>query len=264
MKKLKSIFNILLFTYLGLCIYLYLFQDSMIFKAQKATKVELLPYIKDVKEISFKVEENITLYGKHKTTTNTKKPMLLYFGGNSSDITSFFNHTTKLKDYEIISFNYRGYINSQGSPSQDKFFEDAVKIYDKYTKNKEVIVIGKSLGTGMASFLASKRELKGLVLLTPYDSISSMAKKKYPIFPIDLLLKHKFESTKYLKTVNTGTILFEVEGDEVIKKYHFEKLKKEVKNLKSHIVFTNTRHGNILSHKDFQEKLKESLKNLEE
>jgi hypothetical protein len=259
MKKLKFLFNVLLLTYIGLCGYLYFTQESKIFKGDKAVKVELLPFIDNLEEVSFETEKGLTLYGKHKIALNSEKPMILYFGGNSSDITSFFNYTTKLDEYEIISFNYRGYINSQGSPSEDKFFEDALKIYDNYGKNKEVIVVGKSLGTGVATFLASKREVKTLVLITPYDSIVSMAKKKYPIFPIDFLLKHKFESIKYIKEVKTPVVLFEVKGDEVIKKYHFDRLKDEVKNLKNHLVFTDISHGNILSHRDFQWKLKENL-----
>ena len=262
MKKLNTLFSVLLLGYLGLCAYLYLFQDGMIFKDERAQKIELLPFIKNVKELSFEVENSITLYGKHKISQNSENPIILYFGGNASDITSFFNFTTNIKDYEVISFNYRGYVNSQGKPSQEKFFEDALKIYDKYSKTKKVIVIGRSLGTGVATFLASKRDVKALVLITPYDSISSMAKSNYPIFPIDILLKHKFESLKYIQEVKNPVVLFEVKGDKVIPKKHFEKLKSKVKNLQSHIVFEDTSHGNILGHKDFEDILNKSLRNI--
>ena len=260
MNTLKILLGVIVIIYLGLCAYLYFTQESQIFERDDATKIKIVPSIKNVKEVSFEVEKGISLYGKHKIAPNSTKPIIIYFGGNSSDITTFFNHTPQLDEYEMISFNYRGYINSGGTPSEKKFFQDAIKIYDRYKNNKEVIVVGRSLGSGVGTYLASKRDVKTLVLLTPYDSIASMAKRKYPIFPIDFLLNHKFESIKYIKEVKSPIVLFEVKGDTTIKKYHFDRLKQEIKNIQNHVVFTNISHGDILKHKDFQEKLKENLK----
>ncbi len=188
MKIIKKIFNVLLLVYLGLCFVLFFYQDSLIFKNDITKKVELLPFIKNIENIDIKVSKDVNLYGKHKKVESTNKnPLILYFGGNASDITSFFNYTSNINAYEIISFNYRGYINSQGKPSETNLFDDALKIYDKYTKNKDIIVVGRSLGTGVATYLASKREVKGLILITPYASILSIA-KTIPVVIISFIL----------------------------------------------------------------------------
>lgn len=262
MKKIKLALILIVLAYLGANIYLYTQQDSLIFKNKIAQKVEPINN-KNIKNISFKTEDNFTLHGKYKTSKEANSTLIIYFGGNSSDVTSFFNHTLNINNYDILSFNYRGYINSEGSPSQENFFKDALEIYDSYSKNKKVILIGKSLGTGVATYLASKRDSKALILITPYDSISAIAKSKYPIFPIDLLLKHKFESHKYIQNVSEPIGLFEVKGDLVIKKPHFDKLKSKVKNLLAYEVLEDISHGKVLAHKDFEIKLIDMLRQIE-
>lgn len=258
MKKIKLAFILLALAYLAANIYLYTQQDSLIFKNEKAVKIELIDK-ENIKEITFKVEENINLYGKYKTSNKANAPLILYFGGSSSDITGFFNHTQDINDFDILGFNYRGFIDSQGSPSQNKIFKDALNIYDTYAKDKEVILIGKSLGTGVVSYLASKRKSKAIILITPYDSISAIAKGKYPIFPIDLLLEHKFESIKYIQNVKTPIALFEVKNDLVIKKQHFDNLKSNIKNIFSYEILEGVTHAKVMTHIDFEKKLKEIL-----
>lgn len=261
MKKIKLALILVVLAYLGANIYLYTQQDSLIFKNQKAKKVELINNT-NIKDISFQVEENINLYGRYKKSSNKNSPLILYFGGSSSDITQFFNNTQNINNYDILSFNYRGFINSQGNPSEEKIFYDALNIYDTYTKNREVILVGKSLGTGVATYLASKRKNKALILITPYDSISAIAKNKYPIFPIDLLLKHKFESIKYIQNVTSPVGLFEVKGDLVIKKAHFDNLKSKIKNTFAYEVLDDVSHAKVLTHKNFEIKLKEMLEKI--
>ena len=262
MKIIKKILTVLLLVYFVLCLLLFFYQDSLIFKNDITKKVELLPFIDNIDYIDIKVEKDVHLYGKYKKVRFNKNPLILYFGGHSSDITSFFNHTSTINTYEMIAFNYRGYVNSQGKPSETNLFNDALKIYDKYARNKEIIVVGKSLGTGVATYLATKRKVKALILITPYDSILSIAKNSYALFPIDILLKHKFESSKYIKNLTMPVVLMQVENDKVIKSFHFNNLKNNVQNLSSHILFKNISHSSIFSHKDFQNLFFNSLEEI--
>lgn len=255
MKKIKYLLSILFIIYLGFNIYLYIKQDKLIFKNHKAVKKELIDK-QNVKEITYKINEEVVLKGKYKKANIKEAPLVIYFGGSSSDITSIFNQITNIKNYNILSFNYRGYVDSTGYPSEKNLYSDALSIYDKYAKNKDVIIIGKSLGTGIATFLANKRKVKGLILITPYDSINSIAKKKYPILPISLLLKHKFESIKYVQTINIPIALMEVKNDTVIKKYHFDKFKEKTSNIFSHLVFENISHAGVIYHNNFGKELK--------
>ena len=119
-----------------------------------------------------------------------KNEALLYFGGNAEAViynaedflTAFTQHTVYL-------LNYRGYGESTGYPTEKGIFSDALLLFDKVQeKHQKISVIGRSLGSGVAVYLASKRPLNKLALITPYDSIKSLGQSKFIIFPVFLLL----------------------------------------------------------------------------
>lgn len=235
--------------------YLYFFQNSIVFNAKAIEETKMFK-LQNVERISFEVEDGIILDGVYKKSSNLDAPLMIYFGGNADDATKILLHVKDINDFDIVSFNYRGYVKSNGNPSQKALFSDALKIYDKFAKNKKVVLIGRSLGTGVATYLASKRDILGLILITPYDSIASIAKKKYPIFPIDFLLKHKFESDKYMQNITKPVGLIEVQNDTIVTKYHFDKIKEKVSNLALHVKLENTTHAEVLKHPDFEKNLK--------
>ncbi len=237
---------------------MYLTQTSKIFRPDLIEQNEPIK-MEDVEEVKIDVEDGLFLRGVYKKSKNSDAPIIIYFGGNADDATRIVEHLKGLNDFDIVAFNYRGFVNSDGKPSEDTLFGDALKIYEKFKKDK-TIIMGRSLGSGVATFVASKRRLDGLILITPYDSILSIAQKKYPYLPICLLLKHKFESTKYIKNVTAPVGLIEVKFDDVIPKYHFEKLKKRVSNLALHVVFEDCTHGSVLEHSDFEKTISKMLK----
>lgn len=238
--------------------YLYFTQNDQLFPAKLIEK-EAKVSGENIEPLSLAVKENVVLDGVLRKDQESDAGLILYFGGNADDATRFVLHVKALKGYDIVAFNYRGYVGSTGTPSEEAFFEDALKIYDTYAKGRKVVVIGRSLGTGVATYLASKRVVDGLVLLTPYDSILSMAKLKYPFFPIDLLLKNKFESVNYVPLVKAKIAVVEVENDATIPRYHFEKLLEAMPTKPLHIILTNTTHGKILEHPAFTTELQTIL-----
>lgn len=104
---------------------------------------------------------------------------ILYFGGNG-DETSYFVEKTRYENINIISFNYRGYARSTGKPSEKILFADSLLIAD-FLENtlkifpKDTFIMGRSLGTGVATYLASQKTFAGVILITPYDSVESVA-----------------------------------------------------------------------------------------
>jgi len=250
---MKLLIISLVIIYLFALLYIYTTQDSKVFNPNAIEKKEPIK-LKNVKNISFEVEKGVVLDGVHKKTDNS--PLLLYFGGNADDATRI---VLNVKDYEIVAFNYRGFVNSGGKPSEKALFSDALKIFNKYGKNKEVIIMGRSLGTGIATYIASQKEVKGLILITPYDSIMSIGKKIYPYFPIETLSNHKFESVKYMLDVNAPVGLIEVKNDETIPKYHFDKLRQTIPNEVLHVELKDTTHAGVLKHPDFEKTIKRMI-----
>ena len=140
--------------------------------------------------------EKIQLENKNETieviVLNPKKDeAIIYCGGNAEAVihnTEFF--LTEFPSKTLYLLNYRGYGGSSGSPTEKGIFSDVLFLFDKIQKNHTKIhAMGRSLGTGVVTYLASKRNIDKLILVSPYDSIRSIAQNRFPIYPIFLLLK---------------------------------------------------------------------------
>ncbi len=151
---------------------------------------------------------------------------IIYFGGNAEDVygnAGFF--AQGFDDATVYLVNYRGYGGSTGSPTEDGLYRDAESVFDVVTKaHSSIAVIGRSLGSGVATHLASVRNIEKLVLVTPFDSLESVASRLYPVFPISLLLKDKFPSVDRVENFNVRTLLIIAEHDEVIRREHSDAL----------------------------------------
>ena len=247
--------------YLAAMACLYVIQDDQLFAKMWVVKEQNMES-DTIKALSFDVE-GATLKGLYRKE-GENAPLLLYFGGNAEDARAFVRATRSLNGYDIVTLNYRGYVDSSGKPSEKALYADALAQYDAFGKGKEVIVVGRSLGTGIATYVASQREVKGLVLITPYDSILSIAKQMYPYFPIDMLLKHPFESVKYIPHVKAPISIFEVENDTMIPKVHLEALMAKIPTPFLHVTFTNTTHNHVFGHPKFIQELQTTLGKIRE
>jgi len=253
MKLLKFGFLIIIFLYIYWVLYLYFNQDKLIFQNSYAKPI--IP--KYAKVITYKTSDGVLLEGGY-LQNSQNAPLVLYFGGNATNVLEFLDDLAReFKGYNFIGFNYPGYGNSEGKPSQKKILKYALEIAKKY---KPQIVIGRSLGTAVASYVAYKIEVKKVILITPFDSIEHIAKIKYPFFPISLLLKHKFKELEYLKKCKSNNIyaIF-VKNDEVIPKESIEALKNSI-NFKK-IITIDATHNYIYDINDTKKAIKEMLDN---
>ncbi|OEU47153.1 MAG: hypothetical protein BA866_03640 [Desulfobulbaceae bacterium S5133MH15] len=143
---------------------------------------------------------------------------LIYFGGNAEDVAMNIPQFKRLfPEYAIYLHNYRGYGGSTGKTSEAALFSDAGALYDYVkTEHREIAVIGRSLGTGVAVFLASEKKVSRLVLVTPYDSMVNLARNYYFLVPVSLLLEDKFDSLSRAGRLATPTLMLIAEYDEVI------------------------------------------------
>jgi pimeloyl-ACP methyl ester carboxylesterase len=143
---------------------------------------------------------------------------VLYFGGNGEDVSSSVGPLlAAFPEREIVMLHYRGYGGSAGRPTEADIAADAAGLFDKvHAEHPDVIVIGRSLGTGVATRLASTRPVAKLVLVTPYDSLLGIAQRQFPMFPVRWLLVDKYESWRYVPRVTAPVLILRAENDEVI------------------------------------------------
>ena len=143
---------------------------------------------------------------------------VLYFGGNGEDVSGSVGPLmAAFPEREIVMLHYRGYGGSAGRPTEADITADAAGLFDKvHAEHSDVIVVGRSLGTGVAVRLASSRPVSRLVLVTPYDSLLGIAERQFPFFPVKYLLIDKYESWRYVPAIKAPVLILAAEKDEVI------------------------------------------------
>ncbi len=238
MKVVKTILLSILILYILALSYLYIFQRDLLFVRDHSVK----------RNQGFYLNKTTWIETREHNSSNA----LLYFGGNSEDNWIDINRLKEdFKNRDIFFMHYRGYNSSKGEPSESAIFSDALKLFDKVSKRyKNILVVGRSLGTGVAIYLASKREVNQLLLITPYDSIANIAKLRYPIFPIDLIMKDRFDSFIYAKDINLKPIIILSEKDTIVPHSSTKKLIKEFKYKPTIITIKDTNHTNIIYSKE--------------
>lgn len=147
-----------------------------------------------------------------------EKRAILYFGGNAEEVSrniSPFNEY--LPGYDFYLMNYRGFSGSTGGPSETALYLDALSLYDLIATDYETIsVVGRSLGSGVATYVAANRKIEKLALITPYDSIVNVAQSKFPLIPVPILLIDKYESARRADQILAPTLIITAENDAVI------------------------------------------------
>ena len=136
----------------------------------------------------------------------------------------------------IVFVEYPGYYQAPGDASQESILQQSLKVYD-YLKSQSdlpIFAFGQSLGAGTATYLASKKKVAGLILQTPYTSISDIAANRYPIFPVKWLLIHPFLAENWAPKVTAPVIAIHGTKDLSIP---FENAKRQFENFTADKIF---------------------------
>ena len=253
-KFFLSLLRITLAVFVGFTTLLYFNQENMLFPRKELDEGFALWARQTFpqSEIKIPAPDGTKLHGWFiQRKTEEKQPLLIYFGGNATEATVFLGFTEYFPQHAIAAFNYRGYGLSEGNPSEDMIFQDALYLYDVLSKktnidSNRIYVMGRSLGTGVATYVASQRSVKGTILISPYDSILALAEEQHPYVPVSLLLKHRFESVKYAPHIKTPALAFVGLIDEVISPDHTDRLIEKWGGQIKKITFPLANHNSIM------------------
>jgi uncharacterized protein len=182
------------------------------------------------------------------TRANSGPNAVIYFGGNGETVSESIPTLQRaFPDSALFALHYRGYNGSTGAPSEAALIADALALFDQVHKDHSpIVLIGRSLGSGVAIHVASLRPVARLVLVTPYDSLQDLAAQRFPFFPIRWLLLDKFESWRYAPHITAPTLLLAAQFDEVIPRASTELLYQHIpKGLASLIVVPDAAHNTI-------------------
>ena len=150
-------------------------------------------------------------------------PIIVYFGGNAENVSLCLERHEQFSEVSLYLMNYPGYNENDGNPSEKTVLENALATYDylidEYGLSPESIyLVGRSIGSSVAAFIAAHRDIKGLILITPFDNLFNVAKSKTSFLfrPFLWMVRNNFNTLKYLEKVNVRMMAIFAGKDEVI------------------------------------------------
>lgn len=226
---------------------LFFWQEKIIFYPVEYNfkEIQTIQELKTFKYMSFSKNSKIQITYWENYLKKPHFKIIFYFGGNAENTNytalEISKHPEALK-HKWILVNYPGYNGSSGNPGEKNFYTYSIEIYDYITQTyegqiEEIIFMGRSIGSGVASFLQTKRKCNKLILVTPFDSLETIAKSHFPLYPTKLLLLHKFPVIEHLKNSNTSVFVLIAENDEIIPQQSTKNLLKHLDILKNKEIY---------------------------
>ena len=221
--KLGSIalnsFLILLFLYIFVIIFLFFYQRKLLYHPSENNYLDETSLNHNIEKKFIQSENKLVSWYFEK---NSDYKTILFFHGNAGKLDNRVYKLNELSKLEInyLIIAYRGFSGNEGKPTESGLYEDAksAKIWlnNNGVKDKDIILYGESLGTAVAVDLASKHTFAGIILESPFTSMTRLAQKYYPIFPVKIILKDKFDSINKIQKINSPLLVMHGEEDTIV------------------------------------------------
>jgi uncharacterized protein len=198
---------------------LYVFQDALIFFPQPVPPQNRAPFAEYALTLIHEGKQLQGWYIPGKVSEN--RPLVVYYGGNAEEVSGNLWDLSRLEAGAYLFMNYRGYGDSDGKPSQKNLCHDALYILDTLAAREHIplnhiVLMGRSLGSGVAVHVAAQRPVRGVILVTPFDSLLNVARRHYPILPVRFLLKHPFDSAALAPDIRLPALVLIGQQDTII------------------------------------------------
>lgn len=201
-RNVKKALILLIGLYIMIGTSLYLLQEKILFRPTVLAQDFVYTFDSNFEELFLKPDNEAVINALHFKAENPKG-VILYFHGNAGDLSRWGIITEYFVDkhYDVLVMDYRTYGKSTGPLNEAALYQDAQFCYD-YLKDQyresHITVYGRSLGTGIASYIASKNNPKQLILETPFYNLEDVAKFRFPIFPLKHAMRYRFASHEYI------------------------------------------------------------------
>ena len=218
---LINILILILLGYLIITFALYFFQRKLLYyPAINNYSGEKLNV--SVEKVKIKTEDNIELLSWYHKKNSGDYKTILFLHGNAGTLENRIYKINHLKNMNVnfLIIAWRGFSGNKGKPTEKGLYEDAKSalrwLANKGVKEESIIIYGESLGTGVATEIAQYKNFAGVILETPFTSMVSAGKSKYPFFPVSFLLKDKYESDKKIKNIKSPILIMHGEVDKLV------------------------------------------------
>lgn len=248
-QRLKRIAVATITLYVLVGFVLYFVQDKILFHPKALSKDYPFQFEQPFEELNISLgKENLSII-KFKSSKE-RKGIVLFFHGNMKNV----EHYKKYPQYflrnrcDVWMIDYPGFGKTTGKRSEKIIYEQALMMYNLAEKEihyDSIIVYGKSIGTGIASYVAANKNCRQLILETPYYSIQSIARHYFPVYPLNSMIKYSFPVNNYLKEVKAPVIILHGTNDKIVPYKQSKRLKKENRGI--HLITIEKGKHNDLS-----------------
>ena len=207
--------------YFLVLVFLYFYQRNLLYHPNEnnysGDKISV-----DIEKVKIQTADNIELLGWYHKKNLKDYKTLVYFHGNAGSLENRIHKLNHFQDMNVyfLIIAWRGFNGNKGKPSERGLYVDGKSAIDwlikKGVDEKNLILYGESLGTGVATHLAQNKNYAGVILETPFTSMVDAAKNFYPYVPINLLLKDKFENFKKVNNINAPILVMHGEVDQIV------------------------------------------------
>lgn len=250
MSTLKFIAYGIIALYVLAVLLLYIFQRRLIFFPGKLPPGYNLKLKAHQEEVFLNTSDGERIHALF--CRGNRPEVILYFHGNAGDLSGWKFATEDLTaiGYSVFIIDYRGYGKSSGKISEQGFYIDAETAYayllnTRTYKPAEVIIYGRSVGTGVAVELAARHKPRALVLESPYTSLDALANEKLPFFFPSLYLRFRFNTLKKIGDITCPIVIAHGTRDELIPPAHSQKLMKAISGKKQLFLIEGGGHNDL-------------------
>jgi len=177
--------------------------------------------LKELEPLDAKTEDDLTITSWYHPALARDKFTIVFFQGNAGHL-GYRNYKVRPwldAGYGVLMVGYRGFGNP-GSPSEEGLYMDAAAALDELNKHgvpdKAIVLYGESMGTGVATQMATEHNAAALILESPYTSVPDVGADRYPLVPVHLLLRDRYDSLSKIKDVHMPLLLLHGELDQVV------------------------------------------------
>jgi len=253
--------------YVLICVLLYFAQEKLIFMAERLPANFVFRFNEPFQELPIKTNDGTVLSGLL-FTANQSKGLIFYLHGNAGSLRGWGDvaRTYLNQHYDVFLLDYRGYGKSGGTITNELQLQDDVQVaYDRMKERypeQKIVVLGYSLGTGLATKVASANHPRMLVLQAPYYSLVDMMKRLYPVIPT-FILKYQFRNDLNIRDCAMPIVIFHGDEDNVIDCRSSIRLKALIKPMDTLILLKGQGHNGMTENNEYRKKIEDVLRSEE-
>lgn len=248
-KRMLKIIYLLVTLYLAMLALMFVFQRRLLYFPTPLSESQVA-HSAPFTRLTVTTEDGLFLSSWESPGTPGKQTILFFHGnaGNAADRMPLMR-VLLAAGHSVVLAEYRGYGGNPGTPSEANLLQDARRLIDDIIRRgvaaADIIVMGRSLGTGIATTLATEYDVKALVLVSAYSSLADVAAGHYPYFPVSLLMWDRFDSLEKIAGVTAPLLIFHGDRDRIIPLAHGLKLYQAAEGQKEFIRLPGQGHNDL-------------------